>query len=165
MTEPLLFTYVDSGGVSSKRALKNWVEEGHYIKGFDTTANQIRTFRKDRIVEYFGDASQFLASALGVSPPRLRREPTEPKDQRPQIVFTGFAAVQRAHLERLADEGGLCVVKSVTAGLVFLCAGPRAGPMKVQQARLQRVYIVREPELMALLETGELPDYALDDSL
>jgi len=27
------------------------------------------------------------------------------------------------------------------------------------------VYIVREPELHALIETGELPDYTLDDRL
>lgn len=165
MTAQLLFSYLGADGVTSKRALKNWSEEGHYLKGFDTTVGQVRTFRKDRIVEYFDGAAQFLVSPLGVPPPRLRSGPTRPKDERPQILFTGFAAVQRAHLEQLSDAGGLCVVKSVTQGLVFLCAGPNAGPSKVAKARGQRVYIVRETELHALIETGELPDYALDDLL
>ena len=70
MTAQLLFSYLGADGVTSKRALKNWSEEGHYLKGFDTTVGQVRTFRKDRIVEYFDDAAQFLASPLGVSPPR-----------------------------------------------------------------------------------------------
>ena len=165
MTAQLLFSYLGADGVTSKRALKDWSEEGHYLKGFDTTVGQVRTFRKDRIVEYFDDAAQFLASPRGVAPPRLRSGPPRPKDERPQILFTGFAAVQRAHLEQLSDAAGLCVVKSVTQALVFLCAGPRAGPAKVQQARLQRVYIVREPALHALLETGELPDDSMDESL
>ena len=159
------FAYQGADEQPTKRELVDWAEEGHYLKGFDTTVRQVRTFRKDRIVEYFDDAAQFLASPLGVSPPRLRSGPPRPKDERPQILFTGFPAVQRAHLEQLSDAAGLCVVKSVTAGLLFLCAGPRAGPAKVQQARLQRVYIVREPALHALLETGELPDDSLDESL
>jgi BRCT domain type II-containing protein len=80
-------------------------------------------------------------------------------------LFTGFPAAQRAHLEALSDAGGLRVVKTVTQGLVFLCTGPNAGPSKVARARAQHVYIVREPELHGLLQTGELPDYAVDDGL
>lgn len=165
MTEELRFAYVNSNGELSKRALKDWSEEGHYLKGYDLTVSGVRTFRKDRIVEYFDGAEAFLASPVGVSPPRLAKGPRQPRDERPQILFTGFAAAQRAHLERLSDEAGLSVVKSVTVGLVFLCAGPNAGPKKVEQARRQLVYIVREPELMALLETGELPDYAVEEPL
>jgi BRCT domain type II-containing protein len=90
-------------------------------------------------------------------------QPQAPPDQRPQILFTGFPKVQRAHLEVLSDAGGLRVVKTVTQGLVFLCIGPTAGPTKVAKARAQGVYIVHEPELHGLLETGELPDYAVDD--
>ena len=161
----LHFAYMDGDGLLTKRALKSWVEEGHYLRGYDLTVAGPRTFRKDRIVDYFDGSDAFLSSPIGIQPPRLHKGPGKPPDERPQIVFTGFAAAQRAHLEKLSDAAGLSVVKSVTVGLVFLCAGPNAGPKKIEKARRQHVYIVREPELMALLETGELPDYAVEEVL
>lgn len=161
MSAMIRFSYRSADGALSKRELSNWSEEGHYIHGFDITAGDVRTFRKDRIVEYFDGAAAFLASPIEAGPPRLRA--AAPKDTRPQILFTGFPAVQRAHLESLSDTAGLRVVTKVTKGLAFLCIGPTAGPSKVAKSRQQGVYIVREPELHALLETGELPDYALSD--
>ena len=110
------------------------------------------------------DAAQFLKSPAGVSPPRPTG-PNTPRDERPQILFTGFAAARRAELEALSDATGLCVVKSVTVGLSFLCIGANAGPKKVEKARCQNVYIVRESDMAALLETGELPDYAVEGTL
>lgn len=164
MSEAVLrFAYLDAGGSLTKRELTAWAEEGHYLKGFDLTSGGTRTFRKDRIAEYFDGAAAFLTSPLGIPPPRIRSAAPAPRDERHQIVFTGFAAVRRADLERQSDAAGLRVVKSVTQALVFLCAGPNAGPSKVAQARVQGVYIVREPELLAFLETGELPDYAVPD--
>lgn len=165
MTAVLHFAYRDGDGVLSKRALSSWVEEGHYLRGFDATVGQLRTFRKDRIAEYFDGAAAFLQSPLGVAPPRLRAGPAAARDDRPQIVFTGFGAVRRAELERQADAAGLRVVKGVTVALVFLCAGPNAGPAKLAQARRQGVYIVREAALADFLETGELPDDAVPEAV
>lgn len=159
----LRFLYRTPGGEVTQRHLERWAEVGHYVEGFDVSAQQFRTFRKDRVLEYLDGAQARLREPHSSPPPRARTG--APPDARPQILFTGFAAVQRAHLESLADAGGLKVVKTVTQGLSFLCSGPNAGPAKVAKSRTQGVYIVREPELHALLATGELPDYAIDDLL
>lgn len=76
------------------------------------------------------------------------------------MLFTGFASVQRGHLERVAADAGLRVVKSVTRGLMFLVAGPNAGPKKVDGARELGSYIVSESEFFELVQTGVLPDSA-----
>lgn len=145
------------------RHVQPWAEVGHYIEGHYHTAGKFCTFRKDRVVEYLDGAAALLAAPHSSPPPRIRAQ--QPPDLRPQILFTGFASVQRAHLEGLCDAAGLRVMKTVAQGLVFLCAGPNAGPSKVAKARGQGVYIVREAELHALLESGELPDYAVEDGL
>lgn len=157
----LRFIYRTPDGEATSRQIDQWAEVGHYVQGFELTAGKFCTFRKDRVAEYLGGCDALLQDPFTPAPPRITRE--RPVDDRPQILFTGFAAVQRGHLERLSDEAGLKVVKTVTQGLAFLCAGPTAGPAKVAKARGQRVYIVREPELHGLLATGELPDYAIDD--
>lgn len=163
MSEHVLgFVYRNAAGVVSQRRLTSWAEVGHYLEGFDEAAGKFCTFRKDRVVEYLDGAHAALIEPHSSPPPRIQT--ASPKDDRPQILFTGFGAAQRALLENHAEEAGLKVVKTVTQTLVFLCAGPNAGPTKVQKARLQKVYIIREGELDALLRTGELPDYALEDS-
>lgn len=157
---PFAFVYRNAAGVVSERCLTSWQEVGHYVEGFDRAAGKFCTFRKDPIVEYLGDAAAKLVEPRSSPPPRIAT--TTPRDDRPQILFTGFGAVQRAHLEALADASGLRVVKTVTQSLVCLRVGPNAGPSKVAKSRQQGVYIVREPELHALMDTGELPDYAVD---
>lgn len=164
----LRFIYRDAAGEMSHRALARFSESGHYVTGFDHAAGHVCTFRKDRVVEYLNGCEVLLATPFAPPPPRVEGRSgvvRRPPDLRPHILFTGFPAVQRAHLEAQCEPAGLRVVKTVTVGLAFLCAGPTAGPSKVAKARAQGTYIVREPELHALLETGELPDYALDDGL
>lgn len=161
MTASLRFDYRTPDGSETTRCLNQWVEEGHYVTGFDEGARQVRTFRKDRITQYHdGGASQLRTPHEG-PPPRIERQ--TPPDLRPQILFTGFPAVQRAVLEQRSEAAGLRVVKTVTQGLVFLCAGPNAGPSKVSKARAQGVYVLGEPDLHRLLETGELPDSAIEE--
>ncbi|MBK1686217.1 hypothetical protein CKO37_01685 [Rubrivivax gelatinosus] len=153
------FTYVSGHGRASVRRLTAWVETGHYIQGFDPEANQVLSFRKDRVVEYLR-GREYLREPDAPPPPVVRRE--TPPGARPAILFTGFAAVQRAHLERVAADAGLRVVKSVTRDLMFLVAGPNAGPTKVEGARELGSYIVSEPEFFELAQTGVLPDSAAE---
>lgn len=157
----LRFSYLNAAGETSLRQIDAWAESGHYIEGFERHAGKFCTFRKDRVLQYIDGCEALLLDPFSPAPPRIERE--RKTDDRPQILFTGFAAVQRAHLESLSDAAGLRVVKTVTQGIAFLCAGPNAGPAKVAKSRAQGVYIVKEPELHALLDTGELPDYAIDD--
>lgn len=154
------FVYPGSdGGPQKERTLLRWVEQGHYIKGFDTAAGRVLTFRKDRVVEYLS-GREYLRDPDAPPPPVVRRE--TPPGARPSILFTGFAAVQRANLERVAAESGLRVVKSVTRDLMFLVAGPNAGPKKVEGARELGSYIVSESEFFELAQTGVLPDSAAE---
>ncbi|MCL2656127.1 MAG: hypothetical protein FWD62_01690 [Betaproteobacteria bacterium] len=151
----LRFLYRSPDGQESSRCLVHWTEAGHYVKGIDKSLGRFRTFRKDRIVEYLDGVAAQLSNPY--PPPPSRVETTL------QILFTGFAAAHREHLESLAKKGGLKVVKGVTKRLAFLCAGPNAGPAKVRKAMQQCAYIMREPAFYALLETGELPDHFIDD--
>ena len=161
--ETLRFLYKKPDRSLSERLLTAWKEEGHYLTGHDSHSGAVRTFRKDRIERYMDDAESALQTPFSPPPPRVHRENV--RDERPQILFTGFPAVQRAALEQRSESGGLRVVQTVTKGLVFLCAGPNAGPAKTAKAREQHVYVLKEPELYALLETGELPDHAIEEMM
>lgn len=160
MRDDLHFDYENGQGELSRRRLTQWTEVGHYVKGFCQDKGKVLTFRKDRIRAYLDGCDQLLMSPNEGPPPKP--SPRAPSDLRPQVLFTGFAKVQRGVLEQKSDAAGLRVVQSVTQRLAFLCAGPNAGPAKVEKAREQNVYIVTEPELLRLLKTGELPDSAVE---
>lgn len=159
--EILQFMYTGTSGETKLRAVSAWSEEGHYIVGNDAAAGGApRTFRKDRIAEYLGGCEAALSTPFAGPPPKLSR--VEPEESRPQILFTGFAAALRADLEAQCGAAGIKVVKTVTQQLVFLCAGPNAGPSKVGKARVQGAFIVTDIDLPELLESGVLPDRIFD---
>lgn len=159
--EVLHFMYTNAAGESKLRAVSNWSEEGHYIIGNDGSAGGLpRTFRKDRISQYLFDCDSVLVSPFAGPPPKLSR--SAPEEARPQILFTGFGSSLRSDLERQCADSGLKVVKTVTRQLSFLCAGPNAGPSKVEKSRIQGVFIVTESDLPELLESGVLPDRIFD---
>lgn len=157
---PIRFRYCNAVGEITERTLVKWDEVGHYIRGWGEGDPQVRTFRKDRVHEYYDGCARLLRDPAGQPPPKVVRD--RPADARPHILFTGFAKVQRATLESKADAAGLKVVQTVTQGLVFLCCGPNAGPSKVEKSRAQNVYVLTEPDLHVLMATGELPDSAID---
>ncbi|RZT42276.1 BRCT domain-containing protein [Cupriavidus agavae] len=155
----LHFLYRNAKGETKHYEVANWVEAGYYVSGFCLAARALRTFRKDRVIEYLRGGYALLAEPYMPAPPKIARARTSGFDRNlPQITFTGFAQEHRSDLERRAGVAGLRVVQSVTQSLTFLCTGPNAGPKKVAKARDQRVYILTEWQLSALLETGELPD-------
>lgn len=157
--EKLHFTYRDSRGEQSERRIEQWNEEGYYVIGFCESAGAIRTFRKDRILEYFNGCESALSNPFPGPPPKLQttQSTSAPSDKAFEILFTGFATLKRAELEEAALTAGLHVCASVTKGLMFLCGGPNAGPAKLAQARSQFVYILDELQFLTMLETGELP--------
>lgn len=156
----LRFTYCNGAGEVSQRELSQWAEAGHYIKGHDVAKGRVMTFRKDRVQQYHEGCAALLTAPHGLPPPRPARDAAP--DARPQMLFTGFGKSQRQALEAQADAAGVRVVQTVTKGLAFLVCGSNAGPTKVDKAREQGVFIVAELHLQALLETGELPDEAVD---
>lgn len=155
----MTFVYRNQKGETKEYILTNWSEVGYYIEGVCTHAHAVRTFRKDRVVEYRDGCDALLSDPRPGPPPTVSRtrEATNTSGEL-QILFTGFPAAQRTALEGRATDAGLHVAKTVTQGLQFLCVGPNAGPAKVRKARAQSAYIVDQVQLIALLETGELPD-------
>ncbi|MBI2381488.1 MAG: hypothetical protein HYV16_12115 [Gammaproteobacteria bacterium] len=150
------FLYRDSKGEEKQHSVIRWSEVGHYLKGWCVCCNGVRTFRKDRVVEYLDGSDAQLIDPRPSAQPLI--SDTQREGRPAQIVFTGFPSVQRSVLEQRATDAGMDVRKSVTQGLDFLCGGPNAGPTKLEKARAQRVYIMTQAQFLALLETGELPD-------
>lgn len=157
------FHYRNAKGEEQFHTLKNWKEDGRYISGYCIESAGPRTYLKFRVLEYLDGCADLLEDPH--TPPPAQPVPRGPTDARPQILFTGFPKVQRADLERRADESGLRVVKTVTEYLAFLCGGPNAGPAKVAAARAKGVLILRQHELLRLCETGEMPDPADESEL
>lgn len=152
----LHFLYRNAHGVEKTHRVIKWSEDGRYIQGFSETDGAFRTFLKFRVVRYLDGSDGSLVDPHPTPPPKPSN--AVPVDDRPQIVFTGFPAVQRADLERRADQAGMRVVKSVTQNLTLICGGPNAGPSKLAKARSQGVITLRQDEFLLLCETGEIPD-------
>lgn len=149
--EVIRFIYRDAQGETSERAVHQWREVGRYIEGICLTRKVLRTFRKDRIIQYFDQADTLLADPFPPPPPKPR--------QKTQILFTGFKSDKRKTLEQLAKGRGMDVRSTVTQNLIYLCCGSNAGPTKVRKAQEQNVFIIDEKQFLILLDTGELPDY------
>lgn len=150
----LKFTYVPLGKPASAYTLADgWEEVGVYVQGYCVESGGFRTFRKDRVLDYLS-GHEGLGNPRPAPPPKPRKGASGG----PEIVFTGFAAAQKTHLQQLAAEKGMVVRKGVTVGLTYLCAGPTAGPSKLKDAREQGCIICSQAQLYQLWETGELPD-------
>ncbi|MCL7930451.1 hypothetical protein [Halomonas llamarensis] len=153
-TEPgnLLFVYENAEGEQSTRELRSWSDSGRYIKGYCLTSGAIRTFRRDRVLEFLdGEALLGAVSAPAATKASAPERPLE-------ILFTGFDANARQELEDEAKNEGMVVRKSLTKNLDFLCTGPNAGPRKVSEARGKGVEVMDEPAFLEFLETGVLPN-------
>lgn len=147
----LRFVYEDSQGNVTAREVSSWNDDGIYIEGYCHKAREIRTFRRDRVVEFL-EGEELLGPALEEFDP-------EPVFTGPamEILFTGFSADDREDLEADAEEAGLLVRKTITKNLNFICAGPRAGSSKLSKARVQGCTILSEDEFQKMLATGEVP--------
>ncbi|QEA39467.1 hypothetical protein FGL86_10530 [Pistricoccus aurantiacus] len=147
----LCFIYKDSQGNITTREVSSWDNDSTYIEGFCHRAGDIRTFRRDRIVEFL-EGEELLG-------PEFEEVDPKPKSSVPsmEILFTGFSAEEREELEADAQDAGLQVRKTVTKNLGFVCAGPRAGSTKLSRARAQGCMILNEDEFQQMLATGEVP--------
>lgn len=155
MPRLLSFSYRDSKGQVSERQLTRWKENSVHIQGHSDGDTFYRTFRKDRVIEYFS-GSEYLR--FDKAPPAPVLVSIAPADVRGEILFTGFLAADRLKLEALAEKQGLCVVKTPTKALTFLCVGKNAGWTKVRAASEKGAFILNETQLMEVFETGEISD-------
>lgn len=169
----LKFSYRDAKGDLSQRELIQWSENSIYIQGRSASDTFPKTYRKDRIIEVVLGAELLLNEAAPPSP-RLQHNPQSPalvaseaasRTPHPkilpgrinQILFTGFAAAQRAELEQKAMESGLKVMSTAGKTLTFLCYGENAGPTKVSKALEAGAFIIDSEQFLNLITTGEIP--------
>ena len=147
----LRFVYEDAKGNVSTRELTDWHDDGAYIEGYCHTAEDVRTFRRDRIVSVL--EGEHLLRPLA---PKLDQGGKGGGAM--EILFTGFPADERSTLEEDAESYGLVVRKTVTKNLDFVCAGPRAGSSKLAKARAQGCTILDEDDFWSLVEDGVMPE-------
>lgn len=151
------FRYTNAQGEASTHRLNDgWEESGRYLKGYSLTEQGPRTFLIYRVTEYLNGSAHLLCNPFQAAPEKVTKQAAT------EILFTGFLKAERAQLEQTARDAGMRVVKSVTNGLVYLCAGSNAGPEKVEPAQARGLFILTAADLRVLIETGELPDCAPD---
>lgn len=161
MKSEVSFIYRDSAGQVTARTLLDWVESDEFLQGVCREKRELRTFRRDRVLEVVpsgADIAEPLARHRAANPPP---PPTKRKNPPPgtyEVCFTGFKAATKAELSSLAESVGIFVRPAVTKKLTFLCCGETAGPAKVTRAREQGVIVLQEGDFRVLVETGELPD-------
>lgn len=158
--DKMIFIYRDARGAITSRHVESVSESDNYIQGLCLTAGELRTFRKDRILEHIEDTSIIndrLNYHIETNPsPKAHRPPRNSLD----VCFTGFQKIDKETLIKLAEEAGLAVRKSVTIGLDFLCCGYNAGPKKVEKARSQGILALSEKQFGTMIDTGEIPEEA-----
>lgn len=59
-TGVLRFVYEDAEGNQSIRTLNHWEVDGPYIHGYQSNLRDLRTFRRDRVLEWLGDSERLL---------------------------------------------------------------------------------------------------------
>lgn len=154
----LSFIYQDAKGNITTRDVHTVSVSDIYIQGICKKTNSIKTFRKDRVLEYITDLSLVedrLNHHISINPaPKAAPQSA----YLPDVCFTGFSKDDKGSLIKLAKEKGLTVRSSVTKQLNFLCIGKNAGPKKMEAARKQGVVVLNENQFRVMVETGELPE-------
>jgi NAD-dependent DNA ligase len=152
------FIYQDAQGNITAREITDVSETETYLQGYCRLANNLRTFRKDRILDFLDggdDPESRVKHYISITPP-----PKNPPKSHHllDVCFTGFKSEDKERLKRLAESSEMIVRSSVTRSLNFLCCGYNAGPKKIEKARKQNVIALSEEQFIKLLETGEVPE-------
>lgn len=124
----LVFEYANEDGVIADHTVRNWRDEGRHFRGFCLANNEVRTFRKDRILQWREGPAEVREIWLAERQPRKL-------SKAPEVAFTGFPSAEKAALKEAALAAGFIVRSDVTEGLNVLVCGPlRPGPAKVKLA-------------------------------
>lgn len=152
------FTYCDAKGRLGAFEIGNFSETETHYQGFLTDGGGIRTFRKDRVIEYH-DSLELAESAIPAdyAPPEIPAP--KPRSKQPTICFTGFKKDLKAELSALAESAELAVRDGVSSRLSFLCCGANAGPVKMEKARHAGSLILSEMQFREMIKTGEIPEF------
>ena len=151
----LYFIYQNARNEISAQTVRNAVNKGEYFSGFSLTDNAPRSFRYDRVIEFVSDENGLIPLLL-IWEGKKDNIPRKP--HKLEICFTGFKEADKTRLSALTTAAGMLVRASVTGYLDILCGGYNAGAKKIEKAKEMQLIILSEPQLINLLETGELPE-------
>lgn len=160
----ILFNYKNLKGEENKFTISVHKVFKYHFSGMDIETDKYRTFRKDRVVEYFDNTEdvldrypveEFKISGGGNKTFGIN---TNNPDKLLEVCFTGFKKADKERLTALALENNLYVAKDVTVNLGILVCGYNAGPKKIERAvnSAMKVEIMDETEFLHFLETGEV---------
>lgn len=161
MEDILFFVYCNSRNIVSVQLIVNVSENEDYFQGISVRQEDsglLKTFRKDRVVEYFKsleEAQEFISSGVETGFFEIK----EPKPETFDVHFTGFRQADKAILEEMASAANMEVRKSVTKNLSLLCYGYNASQMKMDKARGMGVIILNEEQFRRFVETGDFTDH------
>jgi NAD-dependent DNA ligase len=169
MANTLTFIYLNSKNELSARTVRNVSEKGAYFQGICLMSHAIKTFRYDRIIEKVENEAElperlaYWQKSFPAPHPHLSSQPHHhflKRDENTtfEICFTGFDSKNKARLSKIATDASMLVRGSVSAYLDILCYGYNAGRKKIELALAKNILILSEPELIALIETGEIPE-------
>ncbi|MBI6548882.1 hypothetical protein [Xenorhabdus lircayensis] len=160
MDRQLCFVYINSRYVVSVQFIASVSENDEYLQGINLLSHdegRLKTFRKDRVIEYFEDldeAVQFTNDIAKIGEFAV----SKPRPETFDVHFTGFKKELKAELETLASDAGMEIRKSVTKNLKLLCYGYNASQLKMDKARSMGIIILNENKFKGFIETGDFTD-------
>nr|WP_141657292.1 BRCT domain-containing protein [Thiocapsa sp. KS1] len=171
--EVLVFIYRNGKGLISVQEVSDITEDDTYIQGFSINHGELRTYRKDRVLESVSPdtpIAERMAFYQDTLPPAIplsdrARIVIPHRNGVPEVCFTGFKAEDKTDLCKLAEGWGMVVRTTVSSRLTFLCYGYNAGPIKMERARKQGVTILSEYQFRTMLDTGEVPESCNPETL
>ncbi|MCL6353622.1 hypothetical protein [Pectobacterium polaris] len=152
------FVYINAQRVISAYYLSQVSESEEHFQGICHRSNQLKTFRKDRLIKNFLSYEEALKVAIATDASQYLHLFQKPKANFFEVCFTGFKKGDKDRLVSLAIENKMSVRSSVTQNLQVLCCGYNAGPTKVTAARMKGVLILDEEQFFHMVSTGEVPD-------
>ncbi len=157
------FVYVNARGEVKTHSVHSVSESETYFQGICFLDKKLKTYRKDRIVEFFSSYEESESYINNNTPDFIisqiiiKCEKECENKSKFEICFTGFSKGDKQRLTDIAVESGMLIRASVTKDLDMLCCGSNAGPAKLEAARRQSVIVVSESQFMTFLDTGEIP--------
>ncbi|WP_323667116.1 hypothetical protein [Pectobacterium punjabense] len=152
------FVYINAQRIISAYSLFKVSESEGYFQGICHQSNQLKTFRKDRLIESCQTYEDAVKVANITDASKYLHLFQKPKVNFFEVCFTGFKKADKDRLVNLATENEMSVRSSVTQNLQVLCCGYNAGPTKVTAARMKGILILDEEQFINMVSTGELPD-------
>lgn len=148
--------------VSDREVRLQHERDGHF-SGIDLTKNDHRTFKKERVMQYYEGTENLLESTKSYVPAPIRAPDSYRFFNRNpegllEVCFTGFKQVEKDELIAMARLNRCHVVMDVTSRLSFLVCGSNAGPKKIERAlnHSGKVEIMPKEAFLHFIKTGEI---------